>query len=366
LASESSGDKTLPATPRRREEARKKGQVSRSAEVNSAFVVLAAIGVLTVVGPRMMSHLKTIMRSFLSRDAAVSSSADAYTVFQSLSGEALSLLLPFLIPLLIVGVIVNLAQVGFLFTTSPLGPRWGALNPITGFGRKFGRRGWVEMAKAVFKVAVIGTVAYLTVVADFERFVPLLGADSVSFVGQVAQAFQTLGVRVGLALLVIAALDFGYQRWEYEKSMRMSRDEIEREQKQTDGDPQMKSRIRFLQRQLSRNRMISAVAEADVVITNPVHVAVALKYDRESMAAPVVVASGKRKMAAKIKEVAREANVPIMEDPPLARLLFKETEVGQAIPVELYQAVAQILAHVWKLRRGAEGAGVQMAGGGVL
>ena len=156
---------------------------------------------------------------------------------------------------------------------------------------------------------------------------------------------------------MLAALDWGYQKWEFEQSIRMTQKELEDEQKQSEGDPQVKSRIRLLQRQMSRNRMIAAVAEADVVITNPIHVAVALKYDRGKMDAPIVVARGLRKMAERIKEEARKHNVPILEDPPLARLLYKETEVGQAIPASMYKAVAQILAHVWRLRHGTATAG---------
>jgi flagellar biosynthetic protein FlhB len=155
---------------------------------------------------------------------------------------------------------------------------------------------------------------------------------------------------VGLALLALAALDYGYQRWEHEQSIRMSRKEIEEEHRQMEGDPHIKARVRGLQRQLSRNRMIASVAKADVVITNPVHVAVALQYDRATMAAPIVVARGLRKVAERIKEEARKHDVPIVEDPPLARLLFKESKLGAAVPVSVYRAVAQVLAHVWRLR----------------
>ena len=262
-----------------------------------------------------------------------------------------------LLALLLVGTLSQVVQVGFHVSSRPLGPRWDVLDPIQGFGRRFGRRGWVELLKTLFKVAIIGLTAFVTVKADLEDLVPLLGADGGALVERIGLFTLHLGLRVGLALLVLAALDWGYQKWEFEQSIRMTQKELEDEQKQSEGDPQVKSRIRLLQRQMSRNRMIAAVAEADVVITNPIHVAVALKYDRGKMDAPIVVARGLRKMAERIKEEARKHNVPILEDPPLARLLYKETEVGQAIPASMYKAVAQILAHVWRLRHGTATAG---------
>ncbi len=357
MANESFGERTQPATPKRRSQARNEGQVARSAEVGSALTVLAAMAGLALLGPTLFYRLSELMRSLLAGgQLEVSTPAGANMVFREMSLHVLGLLAPFVLAILLVGVISNVAQVGFLFTTKPLNPKWQVLDPIQGFGRKFGRRGWVELFKTLFKVAIIGLTAFVTVKADLGDLVPLLGADGGTLVEKIGLFTLQLGFRVGLALLVLAALDYGYQRWEWEQSIRMSRKEIDDEQKQSDGDPQVKSRIRLLQRQLSRNRMIAAVADADVVVTNPVHVAVALKYERGSMDAPIVVARGMRKMAQRIKDEARKHNVPILEDPPLARLLYKEAKLEQPIPVDLYQAVAKILAQVWRLRGQGMGA----------
>ncbi|MEZ4649000.1 MAG: flagellar biosynthesis protein FlhB [Candidatus Eisenbacteria bacterium] len=358
MANESFGEKIHPASPKRRAEAREQGQVARSQEVGTALTVLTAMAALVVFGPALLQNLGDLTRSLLAGQALpLETTNGAYAAFRQYSVQLLGLLAPIVLALLLVGTVSQVVQVGFHVSSRPLGPRWDVLDPIQGFGRRFGRRGWVELLKTLFKVAIIGLTAFVTVKADLEDLVPLLGADGGALVERIGLFTLHLGLRVGLALLVLAALDYGYQKWEFEESIRMTQKELEDEQKQSEGDPQVKSRIRLLQRQMSRNRMIAAVAEADVVITNPIHVAVALKYDRGKMDAPIVVARGLRKMAERIKEEARKHNVPILEDPPLARLLYKETEVGQAIPASMYKAVAQVLAHVWRLRHGTATAG---------
>lgn len=356
MAKESFGDRTHGATPRRREEARRQGQVARSPELGSALVLLAAMVALVGLGPALLMRLAQIQRALLSGMwIRIESPESAIFTFQKLSAESLLALAPFVLVLLAAGIVSNVAQVGFLFTTKPLAPKWSVLDPIQGFARKFGRRGAVELVKTIFKLAIIAGVAYLTLSANLGDLVPLIGADGGTLLSRVGHITVQLGTRVGLALLALAAFDYGYQRWEYEQSIRMSRKEIEEEQKQMEGDPHVKARVRGLQRQLSHNRMIASVAKADVVITNPVHVAIALQYDRATMAAPIVVARGLRKVAERIKEEARKHDVPIVEDPPLARLLYKESKLGEAVPVSVYRAVAQVLAHVWRLKEARRG-----------
>lgn len=351
MAKESFGDRTFGATPRRREEARRQGQVARSPEIGSALVLLASMVALVGLGPALLVRLAEIQRALLSGSwIRIESPESAVFTFQRLSAESLLAIAPLVLVLLAVGVVSNIAQVGFLFTTQTLTPRWSVLDPIQGFARKFGRRGAVEFVKTILKLAVIAGVGYLTLASNLGDLVPLVGADGGTLLSRVGHITVQLGTRIGLALLALAALDYGYQRWEHEQSIRMSRKEIEEEQRQMEGDPHIKARVRGLQRQLSRNRMIASVAKADVVITNPVHVAVALQYDRATMAAPVVVARGLRKIAERIKEEARKHDVPIVEDPPLARLLYKESKLGEPVPVSVYRAVAQVLAHVWRLR----------------
>lgn len=352
MARESFGERIHPASSRRRAEARDQGQVARSQDLGSALTVLAGMAAFLVFGPALLGRLRDLTRSLLGgRALPIDTPNGVYGTFSQYSLELLGLLAPFVLAVGLVGTATQVAQVGFHVTSRPLGPRWEALDPIQGFSRRFGRSGLVELFKTLFKVAIVGLTAFVTVKADLEDLVPLLGADGGALVERIGLFTVQLGLRVGLALLVLAVLDYGYQRWEFEQSIRMSQKELEDEQKQSEGDPQIKSRIRFLQRQMSRNRMIAAVAGADVVVTNPIHVAVALKYERGRMNAPVVVAKGLRKMAERIKEEARKHDVPILEDPPLARLLYKEAEVGQAIPASMYKAVAQVLAHVYRLRR---------------
>ncbi len=351
MANETFGERTERATPKRREEARRQGQVPRSTELTHALVLLVGVGVLAALGGRMLRGLSELVRVQLAGATASAVSVEGvYVLFQRLSMQILMVMLPLVLALILIGLSSNVLQVGFMVTARPLTPRWSAINPIEGFKRIFSLRSVTELVKALLKVGLIGLIAWTTVKADLEQLVPLIGADGTLLLSRVGAATVKLGLRVGAALLVLAILDYGYQRWEYERSIRMSRQEVEEEQKQQDGDPQVKSRIRQMQRQLSRRRMMTAVPTADVVITNPTHVAVALKYDRVTMAAPVVVAKGMRKLAQRIKETAREHHVPIVEDPPLARLLYREAELDRPIPVSLYQAVAQVLAHVWRLR----------------
>lgn len=352
MAKDTFGERTQRATPKRREDARLQGQVARSFELNTAILLIAGVVTLSFLGPALVGRLADLCRVFFHGMARpLDSPADALALFHLVTRQLLIALAPLLLTLAAVGVISNVAQVGFVFTTNALTPRWEMLDPIQGFARKFGRRGWVELAKAILKLVLIGTIAYFTVAADLDELLPLAGVDGATLMDKVGGLVTQLGLRIGVALLALAAVDYGYQRWEYEESIKMSTKEIEEEQRQMEGDPQVKSRIRVLQRQLGRNRMISEVAKADVVVTNPTHVAVALKYDRATMAAPVVLARGMRKLAARIRAEAEKHGIPIVEDPPLARLLYKKSKIGQPIPVGLYQAVAQLLAHVWRLRQ---------------
>lgn len=365
MAEDQYGERTEQATERRKDEARQNGQVARSAELVSAVALLAGMAGLAGFGPGILVRLSDLVRQLLSNiDHPAASSAEIYSLFQNLSLQMALLLLPLSLCLTAVGVGTNVAQVGFLFTTRPLAPRWSVLNPIQGSKRFFSVRGGVELVKAILKVVIIASVAWGTVVVDVERLLPLAGANGATILERVGAATLRLGFRVGLALLVLAAIDYAYQRWEWERSLRMTRKEIEQEQKEQEGDPRVKARIRMLQRQAARRRMVADVKKADVVITNPVHVAVALQYDRGSMDAPLVLAKGLRKVAERIKEEAKKHGIPIVEDPPLARLLFKKSALGKPIPGGLYRAVAQVLAHVWRLRQGIRSAYRSELGGG--
>jgi flagellar biosynthesis protein FlhB len=356
LANDAYGERTESATPKRREEARSEGKVARSTELTNALALLAGVAGLAFLGGGLMQRLSELFRSLLSASpAGLATEAGVYFTFQRLALQITMILLPLLATLVGVGLASNVLQVGFMLTGRPIAPRWSLLDPVEGFKRILSLRSVTELLKSILKVTIVGLIAWLTLKSDLDRLVPLTGADGASLVVQVGAATIRLGVRVGLALLVLGILDYGYQRWEFERSIRMSKQELEEEQKQTEGDPQVKARVRVAQRLLARRRMMVDVAKADVVVTNPTHYAVALKYDRPTMPAPLVVAKGMRKLAERIKEVAKENRVPVVEDPPLARLLYKECEVGSAVPVSVYQAVARVLAYVWKLRGQVQG-----------
>jgi len=356
VAEQTFGERTEQATHKRRDQARREGKVARSTELNQSLVLLAGVGALAALGGRMLGGIAAIMGGQFQQLGSASSYANESGIYSMLvhtAGQVLMLLLPMAAVIAVVGLGSNVLQVGFLATSRPVKPRLAAISPVEGFKRIFSLRSGVELLKALFKVSIIGLVAWVTVKGDMDQIVPLAGADGGLLLEKIGGATVKLGLRVGTALLVLAVLDYGYQRWEFERSIRMTKQEVLDEQKQTEGDPLVKARVRALQRLMSRRRMMRDVRTADVVITNPTHYAVALKYDRDSMAAPMVVARGMRKLALKIRETAKEHNVPVVEDPPLARILYKESRLGYPIPVSLYRAVAQVLAHVWRLRRQA-------------
>jgi flagellar biosynthetic protein FlhB len=260
------------------------------------------------------------------------------------------LLLPLVLPLVVIAAGANVAQVGFLFTTKPLMPRLDALNPINGAKRIVSLQGLVELVKSFVKIGIIAGISFLTIRGRFDELLRLSGAPPGVFLGVVGHVALELGIRVALALAVLAVFDYAFQRWQFERSIKMSRKEIEDELKQGEGDPHVRARVRGLMRLHARRRMLADTAKADVVVTNPVHVAVALAYNPKAAGAPTVVAKGMRRMAERIKEIARAHDVPIVERPELARSLYRLAQIGDQIPVSLYRAVAEVLALVYRIR----------------
>jgi flagellar biosynthetic protein FlhB len=244
----------------------------------------------------------------------------------------------------------NVAQIGFKITPKAMEPKFDKLNLVNGFKRLFALRSLVDMIKNVLKVAIIGYVAYKTIQGEFDSFFLLPNMTIPELAGVMGKLSLVLGVKIGAVVFVIAVLDYMYQRYEFEKSIRMSRQEVKEEHKETEGSPQLKARVRQVQREMSRKRMMQAVPTADVVLTNPTHLAVALKYDPEEMSAPYVVAKGARLIAQRIKELAHKHDIPVIEDKPLARALFKACDVGDLVPANLYRAVAEVLAYVYRLK----------------
>lgn len=345
------GEKTEEATPKRKQEARKKGQVVKSQEFNSAVVLLAGFAALGIFGPyiyEQMARFTTLLLGTLYREDLTVNSLAA--LFQQASVVAISAILPVVGATLVAGVVANFAQVGVMFSTEALTMKLERLNPIEGFKRMFSLRSLAEMIKSIAKVAMVGFLAYRTISANFGTFPKMIDmsiAASCAFLGNLA---VQIGLEAAVLLLAMAILDYIYQRYEYNKSLKMSKQDIKEEYKQVEGNPQVKGKIREKMRKMSMQRMMQEIPKADVVITNPTHFAVALRYDGENMAAPEVIAKGQDIVAQRIKEIAREHDITIVENKPLAQALFKATDVGDVVPPDLFQAVAEVLAFVYRLK----------------
>ncbi|MBU1701708.1 MAG: flagellar biosynthesis protein FlhB [Candidatus Eisenbacteria bacterium] len=352
MAEQSFQERTEQATPRRRLEARREGQVARSREVANAIVLLALTAVFSFYGPTFFTKCRDLLVYFFGNMGTIDLSSQGIVGLQiRLTPVLLGLLAPVALTALFSGLVSNVMQVGFHVSSKPLGPKFDRLDPIKGMKRVVSMDSGVELVKSLVKLVIVGSIAWGVVQTAFSTVLPTTGSALSVIISRVGQLFITMGLRVGLALLILAILDYGYQRYRHDQNIKMTRKEVEEEVKQQEGSPQIKSKVRAQQRRLSWQRMMAAIPKADVVITNPTHYAVALRYDRGKMAAPEVVAKGMRKMALRIREIAEKHNVPIVEDPPLARALHKQTEVGQRIPTALFEAVARILAYVYRLHQ---------------
>lgn len=343
-------ERTLPATPRRRQKAREKGQVAHSAELGPAFALLLAGWGLTDVGrlvaPAYLGWVKTVW----SRPPGEIGIAAANALLQRALLIGALAVVPFAATIMLVAVLAAGLQTGFAFSTASLAPRLDVLNPVTGVQRMFSARALVDMLRSLFKFAIVAAALY----GPAQSLIVSLPAMAGQIDGPLALIWQTLTsvlVRVGLASLAIAGADIFYQRWELSRSLRMTREEMKEEQRETEGDPALRALRRRRQRELARRRMMADVPRADVVVTNPTHYAVALRYDPVQMRAPMVVAKGRGWLAERIKAVAAAAEVVITENPPLARELYRAVAIGRPIPPALYQAVAEVLAFVWRLKR---------------
>ena len=346
------GDKTEKATPKRREEARKKGQLARSQDLNGALVLIGGLIALTIWGPHVMEKLGASMREtigMMANPRAVTPGMLAQVAVKS--GETIGLTVgPIALACMASGLLGNFVQVRPRLNTAGLKPNPKKLNPIAGAKQIFGPNVIFETSKNMTKVLIVGAITAFAVLPKIEEFSGLVGLPAADFVAMLATTILGIFKRAAIAYLMIAILDFAYQRWRHEKSLRMDKQEVKDEHKNANTPPEVRGAIKRRQFQAAKARMMAAVPEADVVVTNPTHYAVALKYDGEKLA-PEVVAKGKDLIAAQIRKIARENDVPVVPDPPLARSLHASVEVGQQIPEELYQAVAQLLAFVYRIAR---------------
>lgn len=352
MADESFQEKTEPASDKKRDEARRKGKIPRSVELNSAFVLLFGVFILSLGGTALVSGLAEVFRNTLLMSGTTT------LTLTSLHGMATrgiisvgALLAPVILGIMVVGLAVAYVQVGFMYSPDVMRPKFDKMNPITGIQKiLISRRSLMELAKSLVKVGLVGMVAWWAIQDTIAESPALVQTDVAGLFGYIGQSAFSLGLRTGLVFMVLAVVDFFYQRYEYEREMRMSKEELKEETKATEGDPAVKGRVRAIQRRIAYRRMMAAVPKADVVVTNPTHLAVALRYDTEAMHAPHVVAKGADLVALKIKEIALAHQVPIVEDRPLAQTLYRSVEIGEEIPEKMFQAVAQLLAYIYRLK----------------
>ncbi len=333
-------EKTEQATPQKKQKAREKGQIPRSRELTSIFVSFVIFLSLSLYGSKIVYDLKYFMRDTFSNLYK----KNVIFTLNNLFFEMAFLLFPLLLIAMSIGAVVSIAQGGFVLKSFQF--EFNRLNPVEGFKKIFSPQSFVELLKSLMKFAVGGIIFYIVVSKVVFESPQLMRLDMNTVVSQSFFFIRKVTQYILFAFLVLAILDYGLQYWLYEKSLRMSKQEIKEEYKEQEGDPLVKSRLRSLQKEINQRRMIQDVAKATVVITNPTHIAVALKYSKE-LHAPKVVAKGAELIAQKIKEIAKKNSIPVVEDKPLARALYK-LEIGEYIPEELYRAVAKIIAFIYK------------------
>jgi len=344
-------EKTEPATPKRLQEMREKGQVAKSREVPSIAVLIASLLVFYFLGSTMLKEFIELMQwSFSSSGSLQLREANIQWLLIEYLQRCWRIVAPLMVVIIAVGLFSNYLQVGFIFSFEQVVPKLSKLDPIKGFARMFSKQSLVELIKSILKVMVVAYVAYFTVKGELEHIIPIMDMEIWSILKYIGDVCFKIILRTSWVLIALAFLDYIFQRWNFQQESKMTRQEVKDEFKQREGDPLVKSRVRQVQREMARRRMMEAVPKADVVITNPVHLAVALEYKAQQMIAPKVTAKGARLMAERIKEIARENQIPLVENKPLTQALFSSVEIGQEIPMVFYKAVAEILAYVYRLR----------------
>lgn len=345
-------EKTESPSQRRLDQAREEGQVARSRELSTFTVLMAGGAGVWLMGSALANQLISLIREGLTLDTGLAFNADQLLPrLHDLSMATLLTFLPLLGLLLAVAAFSPLLLNGWLFTLKPLQPNLGKLNPLTGIGRMFSVNSLMELAKAIAKTLVVGGIGAWVIWHNKQAVLQLVSEPIAYAIPHLGSLVWGSFAAIMGGLLLIVAVDVPFQLYEHNKKLKMTKEEVRQEAKETEGDPQVKARVRSMQREMARRRMMAEIPTADVVVTNPTHFSVALKYSENKMRAPIVVAKGSHLMAAKIKEIAKEHNVPILEAPPLARALHKHCDLGEAIPEALFNAVAEVLAYVYQLRR---------------
>ena len=349
---EDQDSKTEQPTQRRLGKAHEQGDVLQSQEVKTAAIILAGLVLVWGLANPLLERIEKVLATFYARaDSIRIDTVDGFTSFliSTVMKLAIIMAIPFAM-FVVVALAATMMQTGFVFTTEKLSFDFQRLNPLTGLKKMFSQQSLVDLVKNIIKLAVVGTIALLLVYPQFKGIdrIPMLSTGGMlAFMHDI---LSRLMMAIAVVVVIIAGADWFYQRFAYLKKMRMTKQEVKDEQKQTEGDPMVKARLRALRMQRARQRMMAAVPKADVVITNPTHYACALKYDMGSMGAPTLVAKGQELIALRIRQIAQEHDIPIVENPPLARALYATVELDKEIPPQHYKAVAEVISYVFKLK----------------
>ncbi len=345
------GEKTEKATPKKRADARKKGQVAKSNDLPGALILLFCFMTLLMFGGFLKDKIFLLMqgtlKDYLNTEISMS---NVMPLMTDLMAQILIMLAPIFAVTILIGILANYMQVGFLITGEAFKVKFSKLNPIEGAKRMFSLKALVEFGKTMLKLSLIGYLVYSSLWGEKESLINLARMPLTDVLAYVARLTVMMGIKIGVALVILSLFDYMYQKYEHEKNLRMSKQDIKDEYKKSEGDPLIKGKIKEKQRRMALARMMQDVPKADVIITNPTHFAVAIQYDNGKMDAPRVLAKGTDFVALKIKEIAKENGVITMENRPLARALYDQVEIGQAIPADLFQAVAEVLAYVYRLK----------------
>ncbi|MGX9133678.1 flagellar biosynthesis protein FlhB [Rummeliibacillus sp. JY-2-4R] len=347
------GEKTEKATPKKRQDSRKKGQVLKSQDITSALVLLSVFLFLLIAATPMRNGILSFFKQSFSKYMLEDSLSIELVVkiYKEVMSEVAVILLPIMAIAMIAGIVGNFLQFGLLFTTEPLKFDLTRLDPMKGIKRIFSIRSVVELLKSILKISLIGTVTAVILWLNLDSVLSLSFKTPLATLVTVSKLTVLMGICASAVLLLIAVLDYFYQKFDYEKNLKMSKQDIKDEYKNSEGDPLIKSKIKQRQREMAMRRMMQEIPKADVVITNPTHYAIALKYDEETMDAPKVIAKGTDYIAQKIKLIAKENDVVMVENRPLARAMYDQIEIGQPIPDDFFKAVAEVLAYVYRIKK---------------
>lgn len=346
-------EQTEKATPKRRSEARKRGQVAKSPDLAGAAVFLAGVFVLRTLAPGTIGQVGAAMQALLWRihEHQDFTPQAVWMLFARVFASAGLLLGVLFGAALLCALLVNLLQTGMVFSLKPLTPSFNKINPLTGLKRMFSKQVLVNLGKQLLKLGAVLVIVYTSISSSFGTLLTIGEMPASQLIGFVGNVAFSIAWKFGFMLVIVGLLDFAFERWQYEESLKMSKQEVKDEYRQSEGNPEVKGAVKRRQREFARRRMMAAVPKATVVVTNPTHFAVALEWDELKMEAPVVTAKGADLIAKRIREIAKENGVPIMENPPLARTLYAKVDLDQSIPPNMYAAVAQVIAFVFKLKR---------------